>query len=75
MAQLFLDVLGKHGMLAIWSLIIVVQVRDRPLPLRKPIYFIPSSMSPALHKESMLHVLYLLSHETTHCQALDCGKR
>ena len=27
MGQLFLDVLGKRGMLAIWSLIIVVQVR------------------------------------------------
>ena len=26
MGQLFLDVLGKRGMLAIWSLIIVVQV-------------------------------------------------
>lgn len=28
MGQVFLDVLGKHGMLAIWSLIIVVQVRS-----------------------------------------------
>jgi len=27
MGQLFLDVLGKRGMLAIWSFIIVVQVR------------------------------------------------
>ena len=27
MGQLFLDVLGKKGMLAVWSLIIVVQVR------------------------------------------------
>ena len=27
MGQLFLTVLGKHGMLAIWSFIIVVQVR------------------------------------------------
>src|ERR1700722_17959620 len=27
MGQLFLDTLGKHGMLAIWSAIIVVQVR------------------------------------------------
>ena len=26
MGQVFLNVLGKHGMLAIWSLIIVVQV-------------------------------------------------
>ena len=26
MGQLFFNVLGKHGMLAIWSLIIVVQV-------------------------------------------------
>lgn len=75
MAQLFLDVLGKRGMLAIWSLIIVVQVRDRPLPLRKLIHFIPSSMSPAPHKGSMLHVLYLPSRETTHCRAPDCGKR
>jgi len=28
MGQLFLNVLGKHGMLAIWSLIIIVQVND-----------------------------------------------
>jgi hypothetical protein len=28
MGQLFLNVLGKHGMLALWSCIIVVQVRD-----------------------------------------------
>lgn len=27
MGQLFLDVLGKKGMLTVWSLIIVVQVR------------------------------------------------
>lgn len=27
MGQVFLDVLGKSGMLAIWSFIIVVQVR------------------------------------------------
>jgi hypothetical protein len=28
MGQLFLNVLGKHGALAIWSCIIVVQVRS-----------------------------------------------
>jgi hypothetical protein len=28
MGQLFLDILGKKGMLTIWSFIIVVQVRD-----------------------------------------------
>jgi hypothetical protein len=28
MGQLLLNVLGKHGMLAIWSCIIVVQVRE-----------------------------------------------
>lgn len=28
MGQLFFNVLGKHGMLAIWSCIIVVQVRE-----------------------------------------------
>ena len=33
MGQLFLDVLGKRGMLAIWSLIIVVQVSQRSLTL------------------------------------------
>lgn len=32
MAQVFLDVLGKKGMLAIWSLIIVVQVNLFDLP-------------------------------------------
>lgn len=32
MAQVFLDVLGKRGMLALWSLIIVVQVRYLLLP-------------------------------------------
>ena len=31
MGQVFLNVLGKHGMLAIWSLIIVVQVRTLDL--------------------------------------------
>lgn len=30
MGQLFLDVLGKRGMLAIWSFIVVVQVRQTP---------------------------------------------
>jgi amino acid transporter len=28
MGQVFLNVLGKHGMLAVWSMIIIVQVRD-----------------------------------------------
>ena len=32
MGQLFLNVLGKHGMLAIWSFIIVVQVRFAARP-------------------------------------------
>ena len=34
MGQLFLTVLGKHGMLAIWSFIIVVQVRPPSRALR-----------------------------------------
>lgn len=36
MGQLFFNVLGKHGMLALWSCIIVVQVRGLrpPKPVR-----------------------------------------
>lgn len=32
MGQLFLDTLGKRGMLAIWSLLCVVQVTQNPSP-------------------------------------------
>lgn len=38
MGQVFLNVLGKHGMLAIWSLIIVVQVNLPLLWLAQMIY-------------------------------------
>jgi amino acid transporter len=68
MGQLFLDTLGKQGMLAIWSFVIVVQVgcfyaltscKDA-----KP-FNMPCSLSPVLLRESMLHEWYSHSQEIT----------
>lgn len=67
MGQLFLDTLGKRGMLAIWGFIIVVQVGILRSTLRnsaKP-FNTPCSMSPVLLKESMLLEWYSLLQEIT----------
>ena len=74
MAQLFLDVLGKKGMLVIWSLIIVVQARQTPhsgnseltvcpslLQERRRVLMRPGSSSP--------------SHETMHFPAPGGGSK
>jgi len=66
MGQLFLDTLGKRGMLAIWSFIIVVQVgvlRSTLCVLSLSIH--PCSTSPVLLKGSMLLEWYSLSQEIT----------
>ena len=77
MGQLFLDTLGKRGMLAIWSFIIVVQVGvSRPTfcNTAKP-FNTPCSMSPVLLKESMLLGWYSLSQEITPFLGRAGGKR
>jgi hypothetical protein len=77
MGQLFLDTLGKRGMLAIWSFIIVVQVgvlRPTLCNSAKP-FGTPCSMSPALLKEWMLLEWYSLSQEITPFLDRAGGKR
>ena len=43
LGQVFLNVLGKRGMLAIWSMIIVVQVGDTFTLLKHHVYTILAS--------------------------------
>jgi len=76
MGQLFLDTLGKRGMLAIWSFIIVVQVGvSRPMLCNSAKFNMPCSMSPVLLKESMLLEWYSLSQEITPFLGRAGGKR
>lgn len=76
MGQLFLDTLGKRGMLAIWSFIIVVQVgvlRRKLCLLSRSTH--PCSMSLVLLKGSMPLEWYSLSQETTPFLDRAGGKR
>ncbi len=77
MGQLFLDTLGKRGMLAIWSFIIVVQVGVLRSTLcnSAQVFNTPCSMSPVLLKESMLLEWYSLSQEITPFLDRAGGKR
>lgn len=74
MGQLFLTVLGKHGMLAIWSFIIVVQVGiAQIIEMPSTTADTARSMSLGLRRWSTLPEWCLLSHAITHCRVHDGG--
>ena len=74
MGQLFLNVAGKHGMLAIWSCIIIVQVRESAADVCLSSLTSPSSLQ-ALHRVWMPLALSSHSPVITRCLALDGGNR
>lgn len=75
MGQVFLDVLGKRGMLSIWSLIIIVQVISLTFnhhnSSRNTELF---SMSPVLLRVLMPPVSSTHLREITHCQDRGTGR-
>jgi hypothetical protein len=73
MGQLFLNILGKRGMLTIWSFIIVVQARRRT-PIRTLLTSL-CSLSREQHKALTQAELCLLSPEIMLFQDLDGGSR
>ena len=77
MGQLFLDTLGKRGMLAIWSFIIVVQVGVLRSTLcnSAKLFNTPCSMSLVLLRVSMLLEWYSPLREITPFPDLAGGKR